>query len=401
MKTVPYRPPEGTYDLPFSWIYDASQLTDLADFPKQFVYLQGGYGDFVLRRLVGLDRVLEDYQTGGGVQSDGGTYRIYDRYGDPLQSDPMYANGSPGLGFAGLANDIGYPHEVIYPETGQIKFDLFRVFKPALQPSSAQIAFQGVRRMKGSRQARPGYKAIAKTFSYQRTVPITGVAGTFDPYIMRQQVKDYDFELYDIRMLLANGGSISAGPFEGGIGAVLIVGEGAAYNVQIINTGAPLTPFSINVVGNTITVQTATDAAGTQTTTVSQLKAAWDATPAAVALAAITVLQIGFLPVLPLTALAATVYAPLRTPAAALWIRDSNRVAIASAPMLDIYCDGSPWGAQIDQLGSIYGNGALVPPLYYPKDTQIQIDFHSVIDDATTIPQTLIIYLVGKQYFPC
>jgi len=66
---------------------------------------------------------------------------------------------------------------------------------------------------------------------------------------------------------------------------------------------------------------------------------------------------------------------------------------ISSKPMLDIYCDGSP--------GGIYKDGAVVTPLYYQKDSQIQIDFYSQVEAQATLPVILDVYLIGKQYYPC
>ena len=49
-----YTPPRGAYDQPFTWVFDATALTDGRDALNQFVYIQGGWGDFILRRVVGV-----------------------------------------------------------------------------------------------------------------------------------------------------------------------------------------------------------------------------------------------------------------------------------------------------------------------------------------------------------
>ena len=88
-----------------------------------------------------------------------------------------------------------------------------------------------------------------------------------------------------------------------------------------------------------------------------------------------------------------------------LLIYDQNKVPIASAPVLDIYCDGSPESPIVHGIpvsnAPVYGDGAIVPPLYYEKDSQIQIDFYSQIESQTTPPVVVDVYLVGKQYYPC
>lgn len=81
-RTKLYSPPPGSYDMPYTWIYNlGSTPADGQDLLNQFVYMQGGLGDFVLRRVAGLCRVLEP-----GV----GQYRLYDRQRTPLQASPVF-----------------------------------------------------------------------------------------------------------------------------------------------------------------------------------------------------------------------------------------------------------------------------------------------------------------------
>lgn len=184
-----YTPPTGYYDLPFTWAFDASALTDGTSYPNQYVYLQGGYGDFLLRRIVGLSRVLDPST---------GTYLIRDASSNPTQQVPI---------FGGSADDIGLSHELLYPELGEIKFDLGAILRPASQPLTAQIAFQGARRMKGARAPRPGYKATAKTFTYLLPAAIAGLAGT-PPNRVTQVISNYDFELYNIIIVQQSNASL-------------------------------------------------------------------------------------------------------------------------------------------------------------------------------------------------
>lgn len=109
----PYSTPPGTYDLPFTWVYDATGLTDGLAYPNQYVYLQGGYGDFILRRVVGLSRILDPTT---------GQYQIRDNYNNYIEQVPL---------FGGSADDLGIAPELFYQELGAIKFDLGTILKPA------------------------------------------------------------------------------------------------------------------------------------------------------------------------------------------------------------------------------------------------------------------------------
>src|SRR5579862_8600464 len=188
-----YTPPAGYYDLPFTWLYDGSALTDGKDALNQFVYLQGGYGDFILRRMVGFDRLLEAATTTDPTV--GGRFQTRDRYKAPMQSAPEFAmTRSPTF----AKPDWGIPHEELFPETGQLSFDLYNVLRNADNPATAQLAFQGVRRMKGAYVRRPGFRARPKTFTYVPiSPPLTGLVGA-DAVYLRLKIDDYDFELYNI-----------------------------------------------------------------------------------------------------------------------------------------------------------------------------------------------------------
>jgi FG-GAP repeat len=108
-----YRPPEGYYDVPFTWIFDASQLTDGVNALNQFVYIKAGYGDFICRRIVGLASVLNPTT---------GKFQIKDRYERPIESDPKFVT-APGT------DDELLIREIDYPETSNIRFDLYNVLR--------------------------------------------------------------------------------------------------------------------------------------------------------------------------------------------------------------------------------------------------------------------------------
>jgi hypothetical protein len=289
-KSKLYQPPPGTYDLPYSWIYNLGSVpADGSDLLNQFVYIRADVGGFVLRRIVGHCRTLKPYA--GVAGGTFGSYQFYDRMHAPLEASPAAAWGAP-VGRAPVEQDMGIVPEEFYPETGRIGLDLYNLKRPTLAPNSAQIAFQGVRRIVGYRKRQPDYRATPKTFTYHMSVTIN------DPYpagpiTRRIRVDDYDFELYNL-----------------------------IFVRQTCFAGMVLTD-----------------------------------------------------------------------PVSAILLYDQNHVPIASKPMLDIYCDGHPLG--------IYKNGAIVTPLYYQKDSQIQIDFFSQIESQIAPPVTVHVYLVGKQYLPC
>ena len=101
-----YTPPAGYYDLPMTWLYDGSGLTDgTVALPNQQVPILAGYGDFILRRVVGLNNLLN---------AGSGQFQIRDSLGRYLQSVPQYV-GKGGVGqIKGNAADMAISPEVLY-----------------------------------------------------------------------------------------------------------------------------------------------------------------------------------------------------------------------------------------------------------------------------------------------
>lgn len=112
--TIPYEPPQEYEDFPFLWIYDASGLTNGNNYQNQFVYIEGGWGDFIMRRAVGFKGVLNPAD---------GTFQLRDSQKRNMSSEPLYVGG------AGANDDYAFPNEVPYPETTIIQFDLFDILK--------------------------------------------------------------------------------------------------------------------------------------------------------------------------------------------------------------------------------------------------------------------------------
>jgi hypothetical protein len=359
-----YSPPPGYYDLPFTWTYDASKLTNGVTYPNQYVYLQGGYGDFVLRRIVGLSRILNPAT---------GTYRIQDNSGKYISSAPIFSVN---------ADDIGLAPEAWYQETGAIKFDLGIIDLPSV-PSTAQLAFQGVRRMKGTPARNPTYQATPKTYTYILPASVSGPIGSWTRYWV--PVTDYDFELYQIIVLESGGGQFSYVSENGGVLFTNLSPNAITLNIG--TTGAQV----VNVVGNVITINANLLVPNGS---ISTFLGFWNTSPAA-ALVSATVFHNQSPNSTPFYAgpvvaeiLALSQFGPAGG-AASLWLYDQNKVAVSSGPLVDIFMDGGPLGE--------YVNGALVTPVWYTKDTQIQMDVYS----QTASGASLLIYFVGRQYLPC
>jgi hypothetical protein len=265
MKTRPYTPPPGYYDLPYTYAFNAGNLTNGNNYQNQQIYIQGGYGDFAARRIVGLNRILNPNPTGQFqvMRASQGVYQ---------SSNPVQSANSPELAIA--------PEEW-YPETGQIGFDLYGVLLPS-NPIAAQIAFQGVRRLKGAGAShRPSYKFQPKSYTYVADVTLPSQSiGFVSSYT---KVDNYDFELYQVLL------------------------------------------FSKNSSG---------------------------------------------------------LFVVIKSPVCAITIYDQFTVGISNIPVVDIYLNGAP--------GTPYENGAIVPPLFYKKDSQIQIDYHGFGTGALTQTQELL-----------
>lgn len=295
IETRPYTPPEGTFDLPYTYAYDASQLVNGNNYLNQFVYMQGGYGDFAVRRIVGQKRILAGDQT-GRFQIMRASQGVYS------SSAPIQAQNTP--------ESAAVPEEW-YPELGQIGFDLYGINLPA-PPNTAQLAFQGVRRQKGSNPL-IGYKEDPKTFTYiTPVVNLTQVASQNARIITYTPIDNYDFLLYQVMLFSGTG-----------------VGPGLEFRPQIERPRGIIQPRA----------------------------------------------------------------APITSPLCSIQIFDQNQVAISNEPILDIYYNGAP--------GTPYENGAIVPPLMYRRNTQIEIDFYSQITNPGSLPTQVIAYLIGRKLYPC
>lgn len=104
-----YTPPPDTYDQPFIWVFDTTGLTSGLNYQNLSIYLKGGLGDFILRRIAGMKTVLN---------AGSGQYQIRDYNGDFIESNPVYSQA---------ADQSAVVPELPYREQGQIRFDLYDI----------------------------------------------------------------------------------------------------------------------------------------------------------------------------------------------------------------------------------------------------------------------------------
>jgi hypothetical protein len=309
--------------------------------------------------------------------------------GSYIQSDPVQAANTPELAIT--------PAEQ-YIETGKIWFDLFGISKPLTQPLTSQLAFEGVRRMKGNPPAQPGYANTPKSYTYEVSASLTAVAPAA-PISTFTKIVDYDFELHQIIILKQTAGTAANLLVDSEAGAILFTAltsgvGGNSISIAIV-AGIGALP-TISVVGNAITFTQTASNNGTQQQFVDLVTS----TPAAAALVSASGLNnpSGAMPLFPVQNLSGGsgsdgALSPLTSPVCAMLIYDQNRVTISNIPIMDIFYDGGP--------DSIYQNGAMVPPLFYGKDSVLQIDFYSEVTDPADLPVEVVVYLVGKKLYPC
>lgn len=361
-----YSSPPGKLDLPFLWVFDASSLNSGQSYVNLLTYLQGGYGDFLLRRIVGVSRLL----------SGTATFQLQDRDLNPIESVPI---------IGATADQILLPGDRLYKELGAIRFSMGPVTL-ASPSTTSQIAFQGVRRIASNAPRNPTYKAYAKSYTYFTSIPVNAPVGS----MVRSWVPitDYDFELYQVILLSATLGQLGPAPEEPGL-LFLQVNPNIAITITT-TTGNPT--LTVVLTGSTLTINlTGNPAIDTNQAVLNLI----EAIPNISALLNVSLQPSNAGPSqYPAseegTFVLGSSVGPLNSPISTVWLYDQNRVAISNIPVLDLFLDGGPEG--------VYQNGAIVTPLWYRKDSSVQIDVYS---QSSSGGQALVIYLVGKKYYPC
>jgi len=376
-----YTPPPGFYDLPYTYAFDASTLVNGNSYPNQQVYIQGGYGDFAVRRVVGLNRILAGNGTGTFqlMRASQGVYQ---------SSNPVQAPNAPELAIV--------PEEW-YPETGQIGFDLFGIALPS-NTATAQIAFQGSRRLPGTSPL-IGYKADPRTYTYIAEGNLTQVASQNARVVTYTPIDNYDFLLYQLMIFQEAPASLEIDQSDSGYNITLVAVEpgpaGNQISFEVTGIGTPNLPLVITVAGSAISVQPQTNGSGLPVALMSGLVAQLNANPAVAALVTITTTTPAGSPFLvsPAEFLTGGGLSPITSPVCSIQVFDQNQVGISNIPILDIFYNGAP--------GTPYENGAVVPPLMFRRNTLVEIDFYSQITNPALLPLGIVVYLIGRKLYPC
>lgn len=223
----PYRTPEGYTDFPFTYVFDATGITDGINISNLSKPMQGD-SDFILRQIIGADSCVAAPSAGGKVQ---------------------FYNGSKSkMTQTQIIAPKNYPlvPEKRYKYNEEISFDLYNTLRAfnvcgGTPIYTSYIGFRGVKRFHGN----PGYRSGVTPYAW-REVPqvyVTDitvnfsrfVAGTTNPNPPSRFVvplDNYDFELFQINIsqpgaLLAGGGNSSAvGLTTNDFGITLYDGQG-------------------------------------------------------------------------------------------------------------------------------------------------------------------------------
>ncbi len=186
---TPYQTPQGCHDVPFIYLFDATQLTNGLDFVNQLGIKMDSDSKFILRRIA-------------GAQSAGKFFSYRNASSSYVWKPAISVLGPTG----GSSNqgDIGVLPEKIYPENGQIRFDVLGVAKAVALSGGTDylsyIAFQGAKRFPYDVVEAP---CPYRLRSYEYVLHIPAVTWTRGQYA-RFSVKvdhGYDFELDSISQI--------------------------------------------------------------------------------------------------------------------------------------------------------------------------------------------------------
>ena len=214
----PYKPPPGSQDFPFTYVYNGQGQTDgqaqLLDIAQQ---LQGD-SDFVLRRIVGVPSCVNTAALGGRFN-----YR---------NASGSYAAGNTP---SGIVYPVNWPviPEKVYPYNNIIRFDLYQLLRQVTSCGGGDkiytsfIGFNGVKRFQaghGYPTQKTPYQYREVTYAYEFTLTIdwgyfTAIgSGVTNPYHQFNiQMEQYDFELDMIRVC-REAGDVRGGGGDGGGG---------------------------------------------------------------------------------------------------------------------------------------------------------------------------------------
>lgn len=198
----PYKTPDGYTDLPFTYVFDATGLTDGITQNNLSKPMQGD-SDFILRQIIGADTVVATPANGGKIQ-------MYNASKSKMTSAAMIAPASwPIL------------PEKKYKYNEEITFDLINTLRAfnvcgGTPIYTSYLGFRGVKRFKGD----PGYsrgltpyawREVPQVYAYDFTINFARFASGTNvnpPQRFTIGLDNYDFELF--KVLVSQPGPTSA-----------------------------------------------------------------------------------------------------------------------------------------------------------------------------------------------
>jgi len=197
----PYHTPAGSIDFPFCYAFDASALTDGADYFGLQLPLMND-SDFILRHVAGVTLCVDNPASGG----------LWN-YRQPESQQNVFGNGASAVPFLGAVpsrNHTVVP-EKYWPSGSAIYLDLVHVLRNSTICAegtiyNSQIAFWGAKRLgenSGYRTGATPYQYKEKKYSYLFNLTIDwahfDAAGVVQaPHRFWVQLDNMDFELVRI-----------------------------------------------------------------------------------------------------------------------------------------------------------------------------------------------------------
>lgn len=182
-----YNIPEGYWDFPYVYTFDASSLTDGNTYTDQLNVIFDGDSDFILRHICGINNCVDTFANNGKW--------------DLRNASRTYATGRPGELIAPCTHWVVLP-EKLYPYNGAIWFDLqtvLRAFRTAGNYTS-QLAFFGSKRFRNPSwmgDTRYNYRILPYILPYTLTLDWAAGTPVQSFYVPVQQ---YDFLLTEIKI---------------------------------------------------------------------------------------------------------------------------------------------------------------------------------------------------------
>ena len=211
-----YQTPPGKIDVPYVYVFDASQLTDGATYNNLGVVIDHD-SEFILRRVVGLDLVLNPNATGA----------FLGRYQDQMkmQQSPI----RPGLLLDGTTRSGMLPvlPEGVFKPASKIGFELHGVLRnftaDTVPISNAFIGFAGMRRFDVGgifmHATKYSYRELPYTYSYDLNLNWShwtdaGSGTPTNPHNFNIPIDEDDFELSAIGVTNLDGALVTTNDFQ-------------------------------------------------------------------------------------------------------------------------------------------------------------------------------------------